>query len=220
MKKTITTLCAASVLCASLTGCFAKPEETYTEYVQAVLDCTYLGTADKYMELTDSTAEEAADIYNDQKEYVTELICAYYEVETDYIPDAVYASYEKLAADIMSKVKYTIEPAVKAGEVYHVTVVAEPIDLWDISYDAIEAEFMDNFVDRYASYETDAEYEALEAEWGDAVYRILSEYVPQIGYKTSQSIITEIVEDDDTYGLSDKSWLDIDDLLLDIAANT
>lgn len=63
--------------------------------------------------------------------------------------------------------------------------------------------------------------DALEAEWGDEVLTILNSHVDEIGYKEAVNTIVEItVDDDGLYGITDKNWVDIDDLLLDVALNT
>lgn len=209
--------------CLLLTGC-GSSAKTYTDYVQAVLDCTYTGNGAKYMELTDSTEEEAAEVYADEKEYVALLICSQMAVERDYLTDATLAGYDTLAETVLSKVKYTVEPAVKSGSTYHVTVVAEPIDFWDITIDEVEALYDNDFTERFtvaAEEGDDDAYDALEAEWGVKVLEILNSHVNGIGYKDAVNTIVEItVDDDGRYGITDKNWVDIDDLLLDVALNT
>ncbi len=213
----------AAAGCLLLTGC-GSSAKTYTEYVQAVLDCTYTGNGEKYMEMTDSTEEEAAEVYADEKTYVAELICSQMAVERDYLSDETLAGYDTLAEKVMSKVKYTVEPAVKSGSTYHVTVVAEPIDFWDITIDEVETLYDNDFTERFtvaAEDEDEAAYDALEAEWGDKVLEILNSHVDGIGYKEAVNTIVEItIDDDGRYGITDKNWVDIDDLLLDVALNT
>ena len=49
----------------TLTGCGGMSEDEAKEYAQAVLDASYKGEFDSYMELTDSTEEEAREMYED-----------------------------------------------------------------------------------------------------------------------------------------------------------
>ncbi len=219
MRKQIAAAAAAVMLTASLTGC-GSAAKTYTEYVQAVMDCTYFGTTEKYMELTDSTQEEADAVYQDEIDYVTELICYQLSVETDYITEGTYTGYEALAKDLLSKVKYTVEDAVKSGSSYHVTVVTEPVDFWESCTDEVEDFYTNEFAEKYESA-TEDQLDALEEEYAVKVLEIISPYIQQTGYKDPVNKIVEItVDDDGTYGISDQEWLDIDDLLLDMNPNT
>ena len=47
----------------TLSGCGGMSEDEAKEYAQAVLDASYKGEFDSYMELTDSTEEEAREMY-------------------------------------------------------------------------------------------------------------------------------------------------------------
>ena len=47
----------------ALAGCGGMSEDEAKEYAQAVLDASYKGEFDSYMELTDSTEEEAREMY-------------------------------------------------------------------------------------------------------------------------------------------------------------
>lgn len=216
MKK-IAAFTAALVMCAGLAGC-ASQKETYTSYIQSVLDCTYLGEMDKYMEMTDSTQEEAEDVYQSQVDYVTELICYQYAVEVDYITEETLAGYEALAKDLLSKVKYTVDPAVKSGDSYHITVNCEPIDLWDITYDAVEEFYNGDFGERYNAVTTEEELTELEEEYAVEVLEIVTTALPEMGYGAVQTKIVEItVDEDGMYGISDDDWIEIDDKLLNLS---
>ncbi len=215
MKK-VTAMLAALAMCAGLTGCESE-SETYTRYIQSVLDCTYIAEYENYMELTESTQEEAEEVYQSQVDYVAELICYQNAVEIDYISEETMEQYEKLAKDLMGKVKYTVEPAVKSGDTYHITVNCEPMDFWDITYDEIEAFYNGEFGDRYFNAETEEERTALEEEYAAEVLRIANEALDEIGYGEAQTKIVEITEDEDgVYGISDDDWLEIDDKLLNL----
>lgn len=157
MKNYCKLTAVAAAGCLLLTGC-GSSAKTYTDYVQAVLDCTYTGEAAKYMELTESTEEEAAAVYTDERDYVALLICSQMAVERDYLDEETLAGYDTLAENVLSKVKYTVEPAVKSGSTYHVTVTAEPIDFWDLTLEEVENLYNNDFVERFDTAEDDAAY--------------------------------------------------------------
>ncbi len=221
MKKTIALLAAAGVLCASLSACTST--KTYTSYVQSILDASYRGEFTEYMDLTDSTQEEAQAIYDDEVTYVTSLICYHLGVEEDYITEGTMTGYEAIAKDLLGTLEYTVDEAVKAGDAYHVTVHVCPTTFWDVMLDKTEAFYTDEFAEYYNDVlenGTEAELEAAEEEYAVAILDIVSENMASVGSKESVEKIVKIVEDDTSYGVSDQDWLDIDDLLLDLNPNT
>lgn len=219
MKKQLTAIAAAAAVCTCFTGC-GNAAKTYTDYVQAVLDVSYMGITAEYMEMTDSTQEEADAVYQDEVDYLVQLICYNYDVVTEYVNEGTMTGYEALAKDLLKKCKYTVQDAVKSGSAYHITVVCEPVDFWEISTDAVNDYYNNEFAEKYESA-TEDQLEALEAEYAVEVLNILNPLVGQVGYKDPVNKIVEItVDDDGTYGISDQDWLDIDDLLLDMNLNT
>lgn len=228
MKRLLAGAAACAVCCTSMTGCGMvgrllreNSAKTYTSYVKAVLDCTYHDETEDYLKLVDATEDEAHEVYTDEVDYVTELICYNLAVESEDLSEETYDGYAALAKDVMAKAQYSVADAVKSGDAYHITITCEPMDFWDITHDSVEAFYTGGFGDRYEAAEGEEELAALEEEYGQAVLRIVSAYVDQIGYKDPVPLIVEIEEGDDgTYGISDKNWLDIDDLLFDMGANT
>lgn len=220
MKKKAIAFAAAILMGSNLVGCISA-KKTYTDYVQAVMDCSYFCETEKYMEMTDSTQEEAEAVYQDEIDYVTELICVNNLVEMDYVSEETMEGYAALAKDIVSKVKYTVHEAEKSGDSYHITIEIQPIDFWEITYDPIQ-EYCDTVYNvKIEEITTEEELAALEQEYAEGVLEILSGYTSQIGYKEATNKIVEItVDEDGMYGITEQDWLDIDDLLLDMNLNT
>ena len=220
MKKRLIAGISAAVMALSLNGC-GSAAKTYTDYVQAVMDCTYKNEQEKYIDLTDADATEAQAVYDDEIDYIADLICYNFAVDTDVINDGMMTGYKALARSLAAKAKYSVEPAVLSGKVYHITVICEPMDYWDIALPEIEALYDSEFSERFANAEGDAALDALEIEWGTRVLEVAEGFVDQISYKSPVNTIVEISTDDDgRYGISDKNWIDIDDLLLDLDSNT
>ena len=74
MKCGILALLAA-VSMAVLTGCGGgMTADDAKEYAQAVLDASYKGEFDSYMELTDSTEEEAREMYEGNVDTTMEVV--------------------------------------------------------------------------------------------------------------------------------------------------
>jgi hypothetical protein len=216
MKK-LTAMLAALVMCTGLTAC-ENEAETYTNYIQSVLDCTYRAEYDVYMKMTDSEQEEAEEVYQSQVDYVKELICYQNAVEIDYLSEETMDSYEELAIKLMDKLKYTVEPAVKSGDSYHITVNCEPIDFWDATYDEIIAFYDDGFSERYENAADEDERTALEEEYAAEVLKISEAALENPTYGEVQTKIVEITLDEDgLYGISDDDWVEIDDKLLNLS---
>ena len=221
LYRTLPALAIALACPLCLTSC-GNAAQTYTDYVQAVMDCTYHGDTAKYTELTDASAEDAQAVYDDEIEYISSLLRYHAAVEDDYVNDGTITGYDGLARTLAGKLHYTIEPAVRSGDKYHITVTAEPVDFWEGAVDKLadiyESEFSEHFYTVAADSE---EYKALEQQWSIRALDVLTEAIEQTGYKDAESIIVEItVDEDGNYGITDKNWMDIDDLLLDMAANT
>lgn len=212
--KRIAAAAAAFLMVLNLTGC-ASTSERYTNYIQAVLDCSYYGKTEQYAKLTKASAEEAEKVYQDEVDYVTELICFRFAVEPSCISDETHEGYETLAKNVLNKTKFTVDKAVKSGDVYHVTIHCEPIDFWDIAYEDVESYYVDDFGVKYEAASTTEERELLEEEYAVNVLEILNGYVDEIGYEDPVKKIVEITEDKDgKEGIADQDWLDIDSLIL------
>ncbi len=221
MKKKMAAIAAVVMLGASMTGC-SQAAKTYTKYVEAVLDATYKGDFTEYLNQVDTTKEEAQAVYEEGLEYMAEWIYGYYYVEADYISDTTRDGYLQLSKNIYSKLKYTVNDAEKAGDKYHVTVVMEPIDFWEITEDDVLAfydEFMTEHEDAYSGAEelSDAEWTEIEEEYAVGILDILNSYVSKMGYKDPVNQIVEITFDDDgKYGVADSDWVTIDEALLSL----
>ena len=144
-----------------------------------------------------------------------------YSVVEEELNGGIITAYSDLSRQILKKAKYTVEPAVRSGTTYHVTVSVEPMDYLDLAYDEIEEKYENDFDARFQEAESDTAITALENEWAEFVLETMKSHLDDITYKDSVSTIVEITTDDDgNFGISDKDWLDIDDLILDLDSNT
>lgn len=218
MKK-ITAIAAAVAMGAALTGC-ANDAKTYTDYIQATLDCTYFGETAEYMKLTESTLAEAEEVYAAQIEYTAEVICYCLDVDTNYVTEETMDGYEETAETLLSKMKYVVEPAEKSGDSYHITIKCEPINFWEAVTEKVDEFYAGEFGDRYNEVINGTSEEALaalEEEYAVEVLEIVNTNLAELSYKEPVSKIVEIVEDEDGYyGIADEDWYDIDDLLMDL----
>ncbi|MCI8835734.1 MAG: hypothetical protein HFH24_10220 [Ruminococcus sp.] len=140
MKKKLSTILMA-VICLSmlLGGCGQKPTpELAQKYVQASLDVCYKGIYEPYMEITESTEEEAKALYEDVLDQNMEAS----DFEEGLLDSETLEQIRQLYADMLNNCKYTVENAQEDGDGFTVDVIVEPL-LFDIN--AIGEEIMSAF---------------------------------------------------------------------------
>lgn len=212
--KRITAFATLFLMCLTLVGCSGKAER-YTNYIKATLECTYYGNELAYAEAINSTNDDALNIYRDEVEYAVDLICYRFAVEKSCLSEKTAEEYEFLAMDILSKAKFTVDPAVKSGDAYHVTVHCEPMDFWDIAFDEVEKFYAEEFGTKYEAASSQEELAQYEQEYADRVLEILKSYVDKIGYGAPVKKIVEVTTDEDgKAGITDQEWIEIDNLIL------
>ena len=131
--KKMLALMLAMVTTFSLTGCGAQFDAS--GYTQAVLDAATRAEFDKYIELTESTQEDA------QAEYDEVLDSFVSEFEGLSISDELLANYRQLFVDLLAKTKYSVGEAEKDGDVFLVPLTIEPLKI----YEGFDAEVEETF---------------------------------------------------------------------------
>ncbi len=200
-----------------LTGC-GSAANTYTQYVQSVLDCTYRNATDDYLQLTGVTQTEADTIYTTEVERTAQLICTKMDVKYDMLTEKTKSGYTELAVTLLGKVRYTVQPAVRTEGHYQVSIVSEPIDLWEQSLGDVEAAYVDEFAEDFAKAEgSEMRQSWLEKKWGTTVLHILNEHMDTLGYQDPVGVIIQINADEEgRYTISANSWTYLDAVLLDV----
>ena len=218
MKKRIAAAAAAIVCCLGLNAC-GSAAQTYTDYVQAVMECTYQGNADAYRKLTKASESEANGIYEEEIRYLSEQLCHQATVDRTALDAETAAGFDTLARTLLGKVKYSTSNAVKAGEYYQITITAEPLTVFDVTIADLETSYKDKFAKAF--YEetpgTDS-YAALEGAWGSCVLDIYNDHLDEVGNGDAQTLTTVLyVNQDGHYTVAEQDWKRIDDLLFGLA---
>lgn len=210
-------LLAVCLLCC---GC-GSSAETYTAYVQAVLDCTYKGETDAYREMTHAYDKEAEGLYWQETVYIAELICNQMAVEYDSLSESTKRGYEALARKLQNKLSYRVESVVLIGDAYQVTITVEPTDFWDLCIDDVEQLYSSEFSERFGRAAGQEEKLAvIEGIWGAKVLEILNSHIDEAGYQAPETMQFTIRTDKEgIYNVRSKDWMDLDDRMLDIAVN-
>lgn len=208
-------IAVATALTLALTGC-GNAGQTYTAYVQSVMDCTYSGVTDSYIELTGCSEEAAQALYAAEVEHVSTLLRYNATVMDESISTITAEGYDALAKELLEKVRYQVQPAIRSGEGFQISIVCEPIDFWQISLPELKRLYSSHFAERfYKAPESGEQRYALEAEWGDRALTVLEGYVEQIQYQEPQTTIVQVTVDaSGHYHISDQNWQTIDQLLL------
>ena len=182
MKHRIIAAAAACILCLGLTGC-GHAAKTYTDYVQAVMDCTYHGDTKDYKSITKASETDAEAVHQEAVTYLSEQLCY------------------------------------QAGELYQITITAEPLDLWDLSIGELESTYKDKYAKAFYNETpgTDA-YKDLEAAWGTQALEIYNAHADAVANKEPQTITTALYADSSGhYTMSQNEWRHIDELVFGIS---
>ena len=209
IKKIIIFSMLTAVLLTTV-SCEKKAEESlYQQYVKSLIAMNYLGATSDYIAATGSSEENANTIYEGNISYLTNNIISYYNLQIDNAPE-VRSLYEELAKKVYGKINYTVSPAYKYGSVYLVDVTIYPIDLFNQSASRVRS-YIESFNNNVASGKyNDYELAAYESEFASGLCVILSEECDSMTYADPLTLTVEIVEEDDTYYLRDRDFLNID----------
>ena len=215
MSRRLTALFFAVALCLTLFGC-GSAGQAYTDYVQAVMDCSYHGDTTQYMAFTGCNETDAQQVHTAEIAYVTSLLCYKATVKEECLDEETAAGYRALAGELLSRVKYRIEPAMRSGSGYHVTIAAAPLDYWEKPAEMLQKIYSKNFAKRFYQAPPDSdELAQVEADWGKRALRVLNDAVEKVDYQDAQSTIVEITVDaQGHYGISEQNWHVVDRLLL------
>lgn len=213
ISKKLLALMLALVTTLSLSGCSLFAQFDAAGYTQAVLDAATKAEFDKYIELTESTPEDA------QAEYDEVLESFLAEFEAVSISDELLEKYKQLFIDLLAKTKYSVGEAEKEGKTFLVPLTIEPLMIYEGFDDEVEEKSAAFYEELQAevqeSGETPSEEEIYERSF-QLVYDILSERVASATYGEPQTItITVSQNSDGLWGISDSDYEAMVSLLVD-----
>lgn len=187
-----------------LSGCEAKytPEDAMA-YVECVLDASYRGELDKYVELTDSTMEEARNMYQQNIDNVMEGT----GIESLGLPEELKEQYREMAPELLALAKYEVTGAEEEENGFAVQVSIEPFS----GYQDLEDELV-SALEEEASGMTEMPDDAAINEM---VYRnmfeILRDELKDPAYNEPQEYTIHVTEDDNhMYEVSEQELIDMD----------
>lgn len=210
--------CAVLLLCL-LTGC-GGASQSYRDYVDAVLLCTYRGETAAYLQLTGAEESAAQAIHDAEIAHVADMLCYQATVDPAHINADTRTGFEGLAKTLMGRFRYQTTQANFDGTAYRVTVSASPTDFWTQALPALERVYKQDFAERFYKAPADSqELFFLEAEWGERVLTVLTPYIEEISYGEPETVTVFVrVDENGRYTVSAQDWEQIDRVLLGLDA--
>ncbi len=203
MKCGILALLAA-VSMAVLTGCGGgMTADDAKEYAQAVLDASYKGEFDSYMELTDSTEEEAREMYEGNVDTTMEVV----GFEELGVSEEMQANYRQLFLDMAKQAKYSLGDVSEIENGYEIEVTVEPFT----GMSNLETELTDALMADLASVTEIPSEEELNEMTMQKMYDLLSEKVANPEYGEAQTMTLRVTADsDNVYSIPEEDTTALD----------
>lgn len=213
-KHSAVMVCVLLMLCL-LTGC-GGASQSYRDYVDAVLLCTYQGETGDYQKLTGTDEVAAQAVHEAEITHVADLLCYQATVDPEHITPDTRTGFEGLAKTLMGRFRYETMQANYDGSAYRVTVSAAPTDFWTKALPALERVYKQDFAERFYNAPADSqELFNLEAEWGERVLTVLTPYIEEISYGEAQTVTVYVrVDENGRYNISAEDWEQVDRVLL------
>ena len=204
MRRGILALALLLLLAAMVSGCGGgMTAEDAKEYVQAVLDASYKGEFDSYMELTDSTEEEARSMYEGN----VDATMATVGFEEMGISEDMQADYRQLFLDLAKQAKYTLGEATEIENGYEIEVTIEPF----IGMNDLENELTNILMQDLAAAAEIPTEEELNQMTMQTLYDLLSEKVASPEYGEAQTMTVRVTADsDNVYSIPEEDTTALD----------
>lgn len=219
INQKILSLLLCCVLIFSLTGCRDKKIDKYQDYVKSLISINYMGATEDYIKATGANKEDAEALYQSNAEHLADNILTYYNITINDAKD-MRDGYVELAKSIYGKVNYKVSEARKDGSVYLVDVTIYPINLFSQS-----AADVTSYVDRFNTDVKDGVYneytlEQYETVFSTGMLEILNDACLNMTYADPVVVTVEIVEDGNTFYISDRDFLRIDAAMISTVIQT
>lgn len=197
----------------SLSGCAGSNADHYKKYVKSLISINYINASDDYKD-AGSTKQDAIALYESNMGYFADQIIAYYNVSLTDAYELLYPEYVRLAKSIYTKVNYSVSDAYKKDDTYYVDVTIYPIDFFNQTYNDVLG-YIDNFntevqKGKYNSYTL----EQYETTFSAGLLTILDRACVDLTYAEPVTITCKIIEDGDTFYISDADFAAIDNAML------
>ena len=209
MNKKRTIFCILGMLAVILLGGCARFDAAM--YVQAVLDTSYKGETERYIEMTGGSKEEAQEIFQKKMKATMK------EFKTTQLSKELEKQYESLFGNIMKQMNYQVAEAQKEKRgSYIVKITVKPMLLFDETYDEFQQRakaYAKEITDQVTKNGEMPEEELMQQE----VYRIYYEVLKEAGvsYGAPKDVLLHVIrQKDGTYEIANQDVITLDAMLI------
>ena len=208
--KKIALLLVMVCVMSLLTACGGLTEEDAQNYVQAVLDASYKGEFDAYIEVTGSTREEAEEMYNKSLEMTLANAGFNEAISNDKLKD----DYKNLFIDLAKLSNYEITNVSKNDDDnFMVEVTVKPFDFMS----DLEEEMIDIFTEKITNASKIPTKDEMIIMSFEVMYDLLKEKADDPQYGDSTTVVLRLEADDAEYKINDDDLATLDSSLFTTA---
>ena len=190
----------------ALAGCGGMSEDEAKEYAQAVLDASYKGEFDSYMELTDSTEEEAREMYEGNMD-ATMAAVGFEELGAS---QEMQADYRQLFLDMAKRAKYSLGDVTEMENGFEIQVTVEPF----IGLDGLETELTDAVMAQLTESGEIPDDDELNQMTMQTMYDLMQDRLEAPEYGEAESMTIRVTADsDNVYSIPEEDTTALDNAL-------
>ncbi len=190
----------------TLSGCGGMSEDEAKEYAQAVLDASYKGEFDSYMELTDSTEEEAREMYEGNMD-ATMAAVGFEEMGAS---QEMQADYRQLFLDMAKLAKYSLGEVTEIEDGFEIQVKVEPF----IGLDGLETELTDSLMAQLSESGEIPGDEELNQMTMETMYDLMQDRLEAPEYGEAETVTIRVTADaDNVYSIPEEDTTALDNAL-------
>ena len=190
----------------ALAGCGGMSEDEAKEYAQAVLDASYKGAFDSYMELTDSTEEEAREMYEGNMD-ATMAAVGFEELGAS---QEMQADYRQLFLDMAKLAKYSLGDVTEMENGFEIQVTVEPF----IGLDGLETELTDAVMAQLSESGEIPDDDELNQMTMQTMYDLMRDRLEAPEYGEAESMTIRVTADsDNVYSIPEEDTTALDNAL-------
>lgn len=190
----------------ALAGCGGMSEDEAKEYAQAVLDASYKGEFDSYMELTDSTEEEAREMYEGNMDATMAAV----GFEEMGVSQELQADYRQLFLDMAKLAKYSLGEATEIEDGFEIQVTVEPF----IGLNGLETELTDSLMAQLSESGEIPDDEELGQMTMETMYDLMQDRLEAPEYGEAETMTIRVTADsDNVYSIPEEDTTALDNAL-------